>query len=167
MKALVIYYSLEGTTRLFAQTIAQAIGADLCELKLKKDINPNGFMKYFWGGKQVFQKQTPELEPLCKEPQDYDLIILGTPVWAFNFTPAIRSFFKLLKSPDTTPKIKGKKVAVFCCHEGNKNQTLENMVSELSGNQVLGEIDFLNSSKIDTENNLQKARDWALKISKN
>lgn len=36
MKALVVYYSFEGNTRLIAHAIAEAVGADLLELKPKR-----------------------------------------------------------------------------------------------------------------------------------
>ena len=38
MKSIVIFYSLEGNTRLIATAIANAINADILELKTKKEI---------------------------------------------------------------------------------------------------------------------------------
>lgn len=38
MKNLVIFYSLEGNTKLIASTIARAINADVLELKTKRNI---------------------------------------------------------------------------------------------------------------------------------
>jgi flavodoxin len=41
MASLVVYYSLEGSTRLIAENVADALGADILELKpVKEDINP-------------------------------------------------------------------------------------------------------------------------------
>ncbi len=154
MKALVVYYSLEGNTRLMAETIAATLGADLLELKPIDDIKPGGFMKYVWGGRQVVKKKKPELTPLAKNPQDYDFIILGTPVWAWSFTPALRSFFDQVK-------LTGKKVALFCCHGGGKAKTLELMKAELAGNQVVAETDFLEPASQNKELNLAKAAEWA------
>ena len=50
MKNLVIYYSLEGNTKLIAENIAKKIDADILELKTKKEYHKTGFKKYFWGG---------------------------------------------------------------------------------------------------------------------
>ena len=61
MKNLVIFYSLEGNTKLIASTIARAINADVLELKTKKKYSDKGFKKYFWGGKSVIFKEKPEL----------------------------------------------------------------------------------------------------------
>ena len=49
MKSIIIYYSLEGNVKLLSETMAGVIGAELLSLQPKKDIKPNGFMKYFWG----------------------------------------------------------------------------------------------------------------------
>lgn len=56
-------------------------------------MNPKGFMKFLWGGKQVFSKKQPELLLFDKNPEDYDLFIIGTPVWAWTYAPALRTFF--------------------------------------------------------------------------
>lgn len=39
MKNLVVYYSLEGNTKLIAEFIAKEIGADIIELKPKKNFH--------------------------------------------------------------------------------------------------------------------------------
>jgi menaquinone-dependent protoporphyrinogen IX oxidase len=62
------------------------------------------------GGKQVVMKETPKLKHFTINPNDYDLIIMGTPVRAFNYTPAFRTFFQ-------DYKIENKKIALFCTHE--------------------------------------------------
>lgn len=154
MKTLVIYYSFEGCTKLIAETIAKAINADIFELKTKEElVKTHGFMKYLWGGRSVVYKEKPELLPLEKNPADYDLIFIGTPVWAFTFTPPLRSLFakKILKN---------KKIAVFCTHEGGPINTLKNMKNELAGNEIVSEMDFKNVKKTPDENT-KKATEWA------
>ena len=98
MASLVVYYSLEGSTKLIAD-IATALGADLLELKpVKEEINPKSFLKFFWGGRQVVLKKIPELVPYERDIGKYDLIVIGTPVWAFNYAPPIRLTFRRLRS---------------------------------------------------------------------
>ena len=46
MKSLVIFYSLEGNTKLIATTIATTINADILELKPNKKYHNSGFKKY-------------------------------------------------------------------------------------------------------------------------
>lgn len=155
-KNLVVYYSFEGSTKLMAKTIAQALDADVLECKPLKDISSKGFMKYLWGGRQVIFKTQPKLDVFRENPNDYDVIIMGTPVWAFNYTPPIRSFLSQVK-------LKNKKIGLFCCHEGAKGKTLNNLKIELSNNIIMGEIDFLNVKK-NKEKNILKAKNWAMNI---
>lgn len=154
-KNLVIYYSLEGNTRLIAQTISQATGADLLELQPKKELNPKGFLKYFLGGKQVKRKEKPELLPLAKNPQDYDLLFIGAPVWAWSYAAPLNTFFSDIK-------LQNKKIALFCCHGGQKGKTFENMRTALAGNEILGEKDFLNPLKREQEKAVAAAKEWSL-----
>lgn len=140
MKTLIIYYSFEGACRFVAERLAAACGADLLELKPAKDIKGGKASKYFWGGRQVVFGTKPELLPLDKDPGDYDLLIMGTPVWAFTYTPAFRTFL-------SEAGLKGKKIALFYCHEGGPGKTLENMKKALQGNDIIETADFINVNK--------------------
>jgi len=157
MKKIVIFYSFEGNTKLIAETIAKTIDADILELKPKNEIKTKGFMKYVLGGRQVTLKIKPELLPLDKNPNEYDVLFIGTPVWAWSFTPPLNTFF-------STCPLSNKKIALFCCHGGGKGPIFNKMKDALKGNQILGEIDFRDPLKKDTEINTQKAEDWAKNI---
>jgi len=158
MKKLVIFYSFEGNTRHIAENIAEAVGADLLELKPKKDVSSSGFMKFFWGGRQVVLGKKPELNEFDKNPEDYDVIFIGTPVWAFTYAPALRSFFSKIC-------IKNKKIALFCCNGGNKGKTFDAMREELKDNHILGEIEFVEPIKGE-QGKASMARQWALDMIK-
>ena len=153
MKTLIIYYSLDGNVKLLSETMAAEIGADLLPLKLKKEINSNSFMKYFWGGRQVIMKEAPELLPLDKNINNYDLIIIGTPVWAASYVPAIRSL--LLNN-----QLINKKIALFCSHESNPGKTFKNLEGLLNSNQVIATGDFYAPLKKEKEASLDRARAW-------
>lgn len=155
-KTLIIYYSFEGNTRFIAEAVAHEISADILELKVRSEIKTKGFMKYFWGGKQVFQKKAPELLPFDKNPNDYALIFIGTPVWAFTYAPAIRTFFNKIK-------LKDKKIALFCTHEAGPAKTFDNMKADLEGNDIISENDFADVLKNPQQNSLN-AKLWAGKI---
>lgn len=153
---LVIYYSFEGNTRFIAEAVAREIKSDVLELKVKNDIKTKSFLKFLWGGKQVLQKKTPELLPLDKNPEDYEIIFIGTPVWAFTFAPALRTFLKDVK-------LKDKKIALFCTHEGSAAKTFEDMKKELENNDIISENDFADVLKNPQQNSLD-AKLWAGKI---
>ena len=159
IRSIVIFYSYEGDTRFIADIIAQTINAHIIELKPKKDMQSKGFMKYVWGGRKVLFRQKPELEPFNLNPEKFDLFFIGTPVWAYTYTPALRSFFSQVT-------LHHKKIAVFCCHEGGMRNTLDNMINELQGNTIIGKNDFLRPLYNNKDENERKASDWAKKIIK-
>ena len=158
MKAVIIYYSLDGNVKLLSETIATQIGADIIPLKLKKEIKNDSFMKYFWGGKQVVMKEIPELEPIDLNLADYDLIILGTPVWAASYTPALRSFLEKFD-------LSGKKVALFCSHEGGAGLTITNLKNKLRSSEIISSTDFLAPLKKGKEATIEKALSWSKTLS--
>jgi flavodoxin len=111
MKAIVVYYSLEGNTELIAKLIAQNIEATIIKLKPEKEIAKEGFKKFFWGGKSVFFKEKPKLLNGKFDLGQYDTIIIGTPIWASSFAPPINTFL-------AENTIVNKNIFLFGCHSG-------------------------------------------------
>jgi len=159
MKTVIIYYSLTGFTASIAKAMAKVMKADTIELKTKDDIKKDSnFKAFIKGGSQVFLKKKPALQEFQFNPDDYDLIIIGTPVWAWSFAPPLRSFF-------TDHHITGKKVAVYATHQGGPGKTLKNMTNELSDANVVAERDFINE-KDKHARALSNARLWAAALIK-
>ena len=92
MKTLVIYFSLTGSTEFVAKIIAAQFNADLCEVVDKK--HKIGKMIYLKGGAASIREKLTEIE-VHKSIEEYDLIIVGSPIWAGKITPAIRTFLSL------------------------------------------------------------------------
>ena len=136
MKTLIVYYSYEGNCACIAEKIKAALpDADTLRLTTAEDTARGFFTKYFWGGKQVLSGKKPALQPYSVDVNAYEFIIMGTPVWAWSYAPAMRSFLE-------KTKIEGKKIAFFCCHGGGKGKTLEKLEKALPGNTFLGHMDF-------------------------
>lgn len=154
MKSIVIYYSFEGNTKLIANNITDILSSDLLRLQLAKELKTRSFVKYFWGGRQVMVKKQPELLPYHFNPDDYDLIFMGTPVWAWNYAPAWRTFL-------AENKIENQKIALFCCHGGGKGKIFSRWEDALSGNEIIGEIDFRDPLKVKTDASVKRIREWA------
>ncbi|MDD3263218.1 MAG: flavodoxin [Candidatus Absconditabacteria bacterium] len=134
VNTIIVFYSLEGFTKQIAKYIAKETKGDLLELEPKKTIS-KGFMKYFRGGKQVIMKEIPTLKAYDVNFNKYETIYIGTPVWSFIYTPAIRSFIK-------KKSLKNKKIIIFCTHEGGPGKTLNNLEKEFSGNTIIAKKDF-------------------------
>ena len=80
MKSLVVYYSRTDTTRKLAEKIAGEINADIEEIKPK--VNYHGKIGYVRGGKDAMSEKIIDLEELKYNPEDYDVVYIGGPVWA-------------------------------------------------------------------------------------
>ena len=80
MKSLVVYYSRTNTTRKLAEKIAGEINADIEEIKPK--VNYHGKIGYVRGGKDAMSEKIIDLEELKYNPEDYDVVYIGGPIWA-------------------------------------------------------------------------------------
>jgi flavodoxin len=153
IKTAVIYYSLDGNCALVAEAIKNRLNADVFAIKTADEKRRTGIGKYIWGGRQVFQHTKPELKPLNVNIDAYDLIILGTPVWAGSPAPAMVSFL-------SRTQLNGKKTAIFCCHGGGKGKALAKFKALLPENAVAAEIDFFNPARGNTEELRKKINAW-------
>lgn len=112
MKTAIVYYSMSGNTKYAADKIAEKVEADIIRIEPVKAYPDKGAKKFIWGGKSAVMGETPALQPYKFSLEKYDRIILGTPVWASNFAPPIRTFIK------ENPDIQEKRIAVFTCFSG-------------------------------------------------
>lgn len=143
MKAVIIYYSLDGNTELIANMISKRIGSDLIKLRPKKEVAKEGFRKFFWGGKGVIFKDKPELLNEKIILDHYDTVIIGTPIWAGSFTPPILSFIS------STP-IKDKSIHIYSCSLGGGTEKCFQKLRELlKGNTVISTAEFVEPTKCD------------------
>lgn len=159
MKTLVVYYSLEGSCKLIAETVADAAGAEILRISPVKDIPSKGFFKFFIGGMLAGIKHAPKLKPFAANPPDYDLVVIGTPVWNNTLVPAIRSFASKFDWS-------GKRVALFACCGGSGDKALAELKKILHGANVAGEIQFLSPLKHSEKESTARAREWIAGILK-
>jgi len=153
-KTLIVYYSLTGNTKFIAESIKEEIKADILAIKPKKELDPESSSRFFWGGYQSTMKKKPKLEPFDINPLDYDFIIIGTPVWAWNFSPPIRSFIK-------NYDLKGKNVALWSCSAGGTEKALNRLEENLKDVNIVGKLNLIEPLNKNTEEAKQKAVDWS------
>lgn len=156
-RILVVFYSYEDSTRTIAESIAEAVGADLLELVPRNSNSPNRPMNYLWEDMSVQMDSEPDLEEYDITPEDYDLIFLGTPIWAMTFAPPFKTFFSQVQ-------LEGKNIAFFYTHEGLRGVTAENLRKELIGNNIVGHADFYDPLNSDIEKIVETATSWAREV---
>lgn len=116
MKILVAYYSRTGNTKKVAQTISKNLECDIDEIVDLKD-RTRKIIGWLIAGKDASTKSSTTIE-YKKNPTDYDLVVIGTPVWSWTLTPAIRTYLR---------ENELKRVAFFCTNRGNKGNFFEEM----------------------------------------
>lgn len=92
MKSLIVYYSRTGNTKNIAETICRKLGADIEEIIDHK--NRKGFFGFLLSGNEAFLKKTVPIEELKNDITQYDLLIIGTPIWAGNISTPVNSLLK-------------------------------------------------------------------------
>ncbi|MGD0191143.1 MAG: flavodoxin [Rhizomicrobium sp.] len=108
-KILVVYYSRSGTTRTIAEVISRALSCNVEEIRVKDD--PPGIGGYFRSCFESMRERPADFEMLSCDPSAYDLVIIGTPVWAHSMSTPVRSFL-------AANKTRLHHVAFFCTHGG-------------------------------------------------
>ncbi len=112
MKAAVVYYSMSGNTDYTAQKIAEKLGADIIRIAPVKAYPEKGAKKFLAGGRSAVMGETPELVPYRFDADGYDIVIIGTPVWAGTMAPPVKSFIR------QNPAIASGRIAIFTCSSG-------------------------------------------------
>lgn len=90
MKSIVIYYSFSGNTKKVAAILAGCL-ADRGEVKtieLMAQDEPGSFLRQC---SRAFRHKEAKIEPVNFELSQFNLICLGTPVWAFGPAPAMNT----------------------------------------------------------------------------
>ncbi len=115
MSRCVIYHSHTGVTRSLAQKIKAACGADLIEVMPKKTYNRLSL--YTFGMVRAIKGEQDPIEQKKIDVAGYDLLILGTPVWAGKPTPAFNTAISALKGCE------GKKAVILVTCKSQPGQT--------------------------------------------
>jgi flavodoxin len=134
VKTLVVYYSRTGSTQRVAEALAKNLKADMEEIV---DLAPrSGAAGWLRGGRDATLKRCTPIQDLKILPDDYELVVIGTPVWAFNVTPAIRTFLHEYGS-------RCQRVAFFCVMGGSGDSRTFRTMTDLAGKQPLATLAML------------------------
>lgn len=130
-RILVVCYSRTGRTRRLAETIALQCDADLDWIKDRAPRQgPIGWLR---SALQGLLHRTPWIQPARRPVGDYSLVIIGTPVWAWNMASPVRSY--LSRYGDRC-----RRVAFFCtCGGAGADKVLADL-QRLSGKRALATL---------------------------
>ena len=155
MKTLIVFYSRTGITKKVAKILAEKIPADLEELYDLQD--RSGVVGYLKSGRDAMNKKLSKIRALEKNPADYDLVIVGTPTWAYNMACAPRSYL-------TQTKGKIKNIAFFATHGSDgASKAIKNM-AELSDLKSMSDL-VLTSKEVAQDKYVDKLEEFIKKFS--
>lgn len=150
MKSLVAFYSRSGHTKKIAEAINQELKGDLEELvDLQKRKGPIGFLR---SGMDARRRKLAKIQKTRYDPSLYDLVIIGTPIWAANITPAVRAYL-------TENKEKIRDAAFFCACGGTGSQGSVGEMTQLYGRRPRGVL-MVTQNEISKGELLQKVQQF-------
>ena len=145
---MVVYHSRAEITKKVAEAISNLLKCDVERIVEKK--NRAGIIGYITAGRDARRRKLTEIEDAKFNPGEYDLTIIGTPVWAANISPAVRTYL-------TQHKDEFRKTAFFCTCSGNKGKVFEEMESAC-GKKPIALLE-LRRKEVEEREHLQKIRD--------
>ena len=153
-RVLVVYYSRTGTTKEVAEAIARELGCEVEEITdLKDRRGPLGFAV---GGKDAFLKKLTQIEEVTKRPNSYDLVVIGTPLWALSVTPAVRTYLSQNKD-------RIRRAAFFCTKGGSPAKMAFADLAKLCGQKPVGTLE-LREDELKTGESFRKIEKFAQTI---
>lgn len=139
LKILIVFYSRTGNTRKVAEDISRLFmetsgnHVDIEELEETKD--RSGISGYALAGRDAATKRSAILKPLKFNASDYDLVLIGGPVWAWTICPAVRTY--CLKQG-----VNAARLGFFCTMGGSGEKRTFSEMENLCGKKPTAVLGF-------------------------
>lgn len=126
-RILVAYYSLTGKTEKTANAIADASGGTLYQIQVDKAYPENKKQRRKVLEQEIEENYLPPLKTTDINPEKYDIIFLGSPVWANHISQPVKSFLAKYN-------LGGKQVIPFVTHSGGgRGQSFNDVAALCTG----------------------------------
>ncbi|MDR3472519.1 MAG: flavodoxin [Devosia sp.] len=124
-RVLVVYFSLTGHTKQIAEAIAGALHADLDPIAdaANRTFSPSHMI---WFAMEAILQQMPQIHEPRHDPSEYDVVVIGTPVWAGRVAPPVHTYIDRYKA-------QFKHLALFCTEGGANGEHALKQMAELAG----------------------------------
>lgn len=90
MNCLVVYYSKTGLTRKVGESLSDLLQCDREEISEQK--KRDGLQGYVSMSLDGLLKKRTDIKEAVKDPANYDLVIIGTPIWCMSLSSPVRSY---------------------------------------------------------------------------
>jgi len=123
MKTLVLYHSYSGNTKTIATELAEKESAEIVEIKNVK--RPRKLKAFTAGIVASIRGKAWKIQPLEVDFAEYERLILLSPVWAGNPTPAFNALLELIPE--------GKSVEIKMVSGSGESECKEKLEAKITG----------------------------------
>ncbi|HUL66637.1 MAG TPA: flavodoxin [Burkholderiaceae bacterium] len=113
MKILVTYFSRTGYTRRVAERLARELHATVCPIE--ESGSRLGFLGYSRCLLEASFDIDPRIKPIAHDPAQFDLVVIGTPIWGWQVASPPRAFARIHSQQI-------KRAAFFCTMGGSGSE---------------------------------------------
>ncbi|MCS7258220.1 MAG: hypothetical protein NZ601_02480 [candidate division WOR-3 bacterium] len=150
MSVHIVFYSKSGRTKLVAKTIQTFLNATLEELiDHKKRSGIWGFLTAIFDAR--FKKLTV-ISQVQYNPGNFELVVIGTPIWAGMPAPAVRTY--LIQYASQIDKI-----AFFCTHGSSSPENVFKELERIAGKVPIATL-AISSKDFKTNKLLEKVKNF-------
>lgn len=154
-KTLIVYFSWGGNTRTVAKHIHDLIDGDIVEVETIIPYPDTYEAVTQIAPGELESDYRPELKTKIENMDEYDTLIVGTPIWGSHLTPAMKSFL-------ASYNLSGKSIAPFCTHGGSGTAQSVNDIRSVSPNStILGSLAVYGSQAENSRNDIEQ---WLRRI---
>ncbi|MCF3652803.1 MAG: NAD(P)H-dependent oxidoreductase [Aigarchaeota archaeon] len=118
MRILVVFYSRTGNIRRVAEAIAERLKADMEEIRDAR--SRSGMLGFLRSGYEALAGKLPKIQQVSRSPSEYDLVLIGSPVWVGKLSSPMRSYLALYGRSI-------KQTAFFCTCKSDEGRAFKEM----------------------------------------
>lgn len=127
---LIVYFSWSGNTQSVANTIQNLTGYDIVEIEVLEPYSSIYNEVTARARQELDNDIRPELVTRIENINEYNMFIVGTPIWGSHLAPPVKSFL-------TMYDLTGKKIAPFCTHGGSGTANSVNDIRSVCPNSEI------------------------------
>ena len=159
-RKIVIYHSYSGHTKMIANLIKKKLNCDILELEPKYEFSSDydEVVKEYQNNEK--DKSIVEIKDINIDLDNYDEIIIGSPVWWYSVTPVIRCFLK-------ENNLEGKVVVPFATNAGWLGRTFKEIEELCKNSDVKNEMNIVfKSYSDDLVTTMDEINNWIKNLNK-
>lgn len=136
MKTLVLYYSYTGNTKSIAQEVQKKLNCNIAEIVPVVSYSTDYDTVVDQAHVDVNKEYKPEVKPLGVNISDYDVIVIGSPVWWYHVASPVLTVLHL-------NDWSGKSVYTFATNAGWIGKTFDDFEKEMKGASIKSKMNII------------------------